>query len=265
MPFFNRRKQFIKSLETIKNLGHQDIEVVVVDDASNEEDRIADLPGLYPFLRTFRIEAENKACGSSPVIPYNMAIKESKGEKIIITNPECAFVGDIIQYVKDHVNDSQAVSFGCFSLSEELSESLFPDGQLAAYETINDLVSSHRNVPGGNGQLGWYNHSQIRPAAYHFCNAFTRNTLIGINGFDERYAGGICFDDDDLLFRVRQAGCNVPIVDDPFVLHQYHCSAHVQGPVAAEAFQRNCQLYSSITSGSIPKWDCNIKGIINAE
>jgi GT2 family glycosyltransferase len=69
---------------------------------------------------------------------------------------------------------------------------------------------------------GWYNHSVYRPVGFHFCMAMMREDLEEIGGFDERFATGIGFDDDDLVRRIKKAGMGLKIVDDPFVIHQKH-------------------------------------------
>ncbi|WP_435523778.1 glycosyltransferase family 2 protein [Chryseobacterium indoltheticum] len=43
-----------------------------------------------------------------------------------------------------------------------------------------------------------------------------------MGGFDERFAKGIAFDDNEFLYRVNLKGLEVQIVEDPIVLHQNH-------------------------------------------
>jgi GT2 family glycosyltransferase len=49
-----------------------------------------------------------------------------------------------------------------------------------------------------------------------------KTDLDKVGGFDERYAKGISYDDDDFLYRVNDKGLSIKIVNDPFVIHQYH-------------------------------------------
>ena len=43
MAYKNRRSQLIKTLESIESQSHKDVEVIIVDDGSDEEHKITDL------------------------------------------------------------------------------------------------------------------------------------------------------------------------------------------------------------------------------
>ena len=84
--YYNRKKQFINTLETIKKSDEIDnIEFIVVDDASDEDHRIEDLLGVYSFLKLIRIEKKDK-WWTNPSIPITKAIKQSIGDVIILQN-----------------------------------------------------------------------------------------------------------------------------------------------------------------------------------
>jgi GT2 family glycosyltransferase len=91
----------------------------------------------------------------------------------------------------------------------------------------------------------WYNHETERPVAFHFCNAITRNNLIKVNGFDERYATGHNWDDAELLYRIKQV-CDLKFVATPMVIHQYHHKSYGH-PDNIEPNQDNKELYFKIT------------------
>jgi len=80
---------------------------------------------------------------------------------------------------------------------------------------------------------GWYQHSKYRPVGYHFTSAIFKTKLDEIGGFDEEYAYGIGYDDDDFLRNVVKK-CNLKFYDDPFVIHQYHYKDTI-----SEEFKKN--------------------------
>ena len=43
-----------------------------------------------------------------------------------------------------------------------------------------------------------------------------------LGGYDERFAKGIGFDDYDFTHRVKNLGLNIKVIDDPYVIHQWH-------------------------------------------
>lgn len=209
MSYFNRRKQLLNTLATIKYFGH-DPEIIIVDDGSSE--RIDDIKEIT----LIRIEPKDK-WWYNPCVPFNIGFSQAKEDIIIIQNPECLYTGDIISYALNNISKGRILSFGAYSLDYPLpySSENFPTDKIKAkilQEPQRCQVAHH----------GWYNHSVHRPVGYHFCNAILKTDLEIIGGFDERYAKGVARDDDDLLIRMKRAGLYLEVIDDPFVVHQQH-------------------------------------------
>lgn len=238
--YFNRRPQFLNTLKSLQNSVVKDFEMIVVDDCSDEEHRIDDLPAQFPFLKVFRIEKQNKTY-KNPCIPFNLAFSKCSGDKIVIQNSECLHVDDILDFVDKNINDSDYFVFGVYSLDERLSKAIVDVSNLR--NSINFIACGAIT----NGQNGWYNHGIHRPHALHFCSAISRKNLKELNGFDERYAEGSCFDDNEFLHRIRVKGLNVKFIDDKVALHQFHKNFNyeVKGIHLLEA--RNEHLYRNGT------------------
>ena len=64
----------------------------------------------------------------------------------------------------------------------------------------------------------------IRDRAYHFSTAITRKDLECLGGFDELFALGIAYDDNEFLSRIKKKNLDILFVDDELVLHQNHYS-----------------------------------------
>lgn len=205
MTYYNRRAQLLRTLESIRSFGNP--EIMIIDDCSTE--RIDDIQGI----NLIRMEQDQKWWFNSCVL-YNAGFSQATGDIIIIQNPECVHVGNILSYTRK-LTSGNLFSFAAYSLDRDLE-----------YKTYNpeELKKFIQNEPQQCqvNHYGWYNHSVYRPEALHFCNAICREDLELIGGFDERYANGICFDDNDLVHRIRRAGINIQIIDDPFVIHQKH-------------------------------------------
>lgn len=245
MAYRDRKSQFARTLQSIAaSTMARDVEVVVADDASRPEERLEDLVPACPFpLRVIRLEPETR-WWVNPCVPFNRAITACSGELLIIQNPECLHLGDVLADAAARVGPTDYVTYGCYSLDRETTESLGAG---------RDLVTPfHRRPVGAEGELGWYNHSRFRPVAYHFCAAVRRARMAELGGFDERFAQGVGFDDDELLARVGRLGLRVAIVDDPCVLHQWHYTAGGFGGLgdtvqAREALRRNGSLFHAVT------------------
>ena len=70
-----------------------------------------------------------------------------------------------------------------------------------------------------------------------------------LNGFDERFANGIGFDDDEFLYRIKMF-LNVEIHDEPFALHQWHYSENnffAKHTNVGQALRKNQTLFNTIT------------------
>lgn len=228
MAYYNRKEQLDRTLNSIGKSKILDFELIIVDDASEE-------PLIYDNkkVKIIRIEPKDKWY-YNPCIPYNIGLRASTGDIVIIQNPECYHIGDILSYVQDNIHDGLYLSFACYALNPKDTD-MFHNG-----ETLKLNNRMFRN-PERNG---WFNHSVYRPAGYHFCSAITRKDLNIIGGFDVKYAMGISYDDDDLIRRIRQK-MKVSIIDDPYVLHQYHYPFSYAIKDMKKLHQRNKQIFNN--------------------
>ena len=233
ISYFNRRDQFLRTLKSIKYFG--DPEIIVVDDGSEEEHRLEDIAGIT----LIRINKEEKTWVNT-CIPYNMGLAQATGDIIIIQNAECIHTGDILTYCRK-LTKGTVFSFAAYSLDRDLP---FP----AEGMEVRDLRPMILKEPPRtqNGHHGWYNHTIHKPTKLHFCNAYMRDDLYSIGGFDERYAPGLAYEDNELLARTERAGIKVEIIDDPFVIHQKHVRTDY-GRGTRDVYLANKRLYEGMT------------------
>jgi GT2 family glycosyltransferase len=185
-----------------------------------------------------------------------MGFKEVKGDVIIIQNPECIHIGDLIEKASK-IGENEYFSFGCYSINQEktnlLKNSLEKDFEL---ETLLNVIEPNYEPVTHDGDNGWYNHSIIRPVGYHFCSAITKKNIDDLGGFDERFAHGIAFDDNEILVRIQKKGLNVKIINNPFVVHQWHYSSHNYEHLNVhELIDKNRKLLEIIRQE--PSWQSN--------
>ena len=257
--YYNRKKLFEETLRTIKNSEVKDIEVIAVDDGSDPRERLENLKSDYPFLKIIRLEKEDKWY-INPCIPFNIGLREAKGDKIVLQNPECLHVHDVLKCVEEELDDSKYMSFACYAVDSNQNKNVpkfSRDGSLPEYvSTLPQQTYRGYDTP------GWYNHSRFRPTHFHFCAAISRNNMAKLNGFDERLAGGIGYDDDEIVARIRMLGINMVIKDDVQVVHQYHSSLweHPNGAYLCEMNRRIVQqirMENKPYVNTIPLWNGN--------
>lgn len=218
--YFNRKKQFINTLKSLELSKVKDFEVIAVDDGSDENECIKNLESDFKFLKTYKINKKDKWY-QNPCIPFNIGFSLSKGDKIIIQNAECLHYSDILSRTEENLNHYNYLSFANYSIDKEMTK------RINKCEKIKEFIDSYPMNDNrfdfyGNGVNGWYNHGIYRPCAFHFCSAITRKNLIELNGFDEHYANGICYDDNEILYRINLKGLKIIFEDDFKSIHQYH-------------------------------------------
>ncbi len=218
MAYFNRKPQLEYTLVSIGRSAYKRFEVIVVDDASEGEHSLATFPvHKYQFPIKIMCIPPGAKTWSNPCVPFNMGIKAAQGDIIILQNPECCHAGDVLSFVAYNLKQHNYYSFACRALP-----SFVENQKLARSASVPDYLDRFRDTP---ETFVWYNHPKYRPTGYHFCSAVWASHLLKIGGFDEAYADGYCYDDDDLLLRIKhQLKLDVVIFDEhaPFVLHQYH-------------------------------------------
>lgn len=247
--YYNRRALFLTSLKSIaRSPWKKDLEIIVVDDASVEREQIDDVPSLFDLdITVLKVNPAEKWWRNS-CIPFNIGFNRARGDIVIIQNPECVHLGDILGTALRSTKPNTYLNFGCYSADEELTRkvSLVDYSKPAVDVTLRQILEPLVNRGTvDDGEAGWYNHSTYKPNKLHFCSAITRTDLEQLGGFDERYANGIAFDDNDLLTRIIRKGMKVKMVDSPFVIHQFHGRTNYAGNNAA--YQRNAALFKDVT------------------
>jgi len=204
MTYYQREKQLLKTLDSFRQYNY-DFNVVIVDDNSPDDIK---LPKDLTFDVTILKLREKKWINPSATfnVGFNYALKDNP-DIIIIQNAECYHVGDIIGYALKNVTASNYITFAAYSLGE---------GQDVDFRGFVNAI------PQFTGDSAWYNHSVYRPLAYHFCSVITSANLRRINGFEEAFAQGAAYEDDYFIHQIRTVGLKVRIIDNPFVLHQWH-------------------------------------------
>lgn len=232
LTYFERQFQLDRTLHSFAETKHKDFEVIIVDDCSPSEPEI----GLHDFDISVIKPTNKQWIDGSPA--YNLGITEAlkrNPDIIILQNAETYHVGDIISYSK-RVTDKTYISYGCYNLS-----------QLNTFKPhdIDEIIKEHNDHAVDNENNSWLNHKTIRQMGYHWCSAITADNMRKLNGFDERFSDGYCFEDDEFLARVKLLGLEVEITDIPFVVHQWHDRNYVPKNWS-QLFEVNRNLFDQI-------------------
>jgi len=212
---YNQKKLYINVLRSLlKSKYKNDIEVVVTDDGSDPDQRLDDVPAMFPELpiKLTTINKEDKKWGNSS-IAFNISIYKAEGEITILNSAECYHATDYIAYVIEHLQRSDYYTCKTFALTEEMSKDIENTIKTFPFESVRMI--------GNVG--GWYNHPVYHQANSHWGSAiYTDIMQEKIGGFDERLAYGWGYDDWEMVTRIKRLGLRVSSPNDQLVLHQYH-------------------------------------------
>jgi len=243
ISYFNRKEHLRNTLNSMRKSSYKNFEVIVVDDGSDDEHRIDDLENDFDFLKTIRIEKEDKK-HVNPCVPFNMALGETKGDIIILQNPECFHYDDVFQHANKNIKDGDYLVYSV--VNKDVMNAFGKINWNNNYNfEINNIVNININDRLNNH---WYTHSQFRAQALNFCSAITRNDMRKLNGFDERYANGIERDDVEFLVRIGRLKLNIKYVDSVIVVHQTHPPFYYSSMTFPALRERNHKLFAETTN-----------------
>ena len=231
MAYHNRLPHLKYTLQTYRLSEFKDFEVVIVDDFSSSDQSPSLLLNQFndmPITVVTMKDVVPEKTYSNPCVPFNVGFGHCRGDKIIIQNPECCHAGDVMTFTDLHLTEANYLSFHCFAANN------------SSTMLLRDTSPGQIDLTSLQGQ--WYNHAVKRPVGYHFAAAISKTNLCELNGFDERYAEGECYDDDEFFRRIKKKGLHVQFIDNPYVIHQYHTK---DKPFDMEKVKRNETLYRS--------------------
>lgn len=217
ITYYNRKTLLINTLDSIRKYkGNHNIEVLIVDDASEDSQRIEDLVEKYCDLNLilYRFDPSEK-WWTLHILPHNKLIAMATGDIIIQQGAECYHTNDIISDAINNTKNNVYRVYGCYALTQIDTENINNDDYKIK---INDVCDWKTMYSKG----GWYQHSIHRNGKLNFCTSITKNDLLELGGFDERFSMGIGYGDTEFITRVERKKMNVVTLDELYVYHQYH-------------------------------------------
>jgi len=249
LPYYNRKPLLLKTLQSFEYFYHnKDIEVIIVDDGSSEEHR---LDGHQFNIKTKIIRIENKN-GINPCYPYNVGVRHSSGDILILSSPETFHTKDMFKITNNFngLNNNTYLLFSVFCITQNdmINEVLTePDFNLVANKMRNNIPKFYsylgeNGYPFNNNFGSWYLHGQIRPSGLNFFTAITREKYYDMSGFDERFRFGTGFDDDEFKNRLIETGTKFIYYDDAVAIHVNHEVVNNSQPTTNQIVYQNSMI-----------------------
>jgi glycosyltransferase involved in cell wall biosynthesis len=215
MTASNRSMQTYFTLNTISKSFCKNVQVIIVDDSSNDPIMIEELAKYNMHIELLVIK--NKFW-INPCVNYNIGFRHIRGGKVIVQNAEVCHIDDVVNYVANNIQNNEYHAFNVSTLpSMDANKKLHLIDPIFA--NANDIISL------SSGWV-WYQHPLHRNAYYHFLVAMTKETFDKIGGFDIDYSMGIEYDDNEFVFKARTRGITMKNVIAPVMgVHQWHAQA----------------------------------------
>ena len=237
MTAHNRSKQVYFTLKTIANSKNKNIQVILVDDSTDDPVDIGELHNFPFWITIISINNKNKFW-VNPCVNYNIGFSFVEGSNVIIQNSEVCHVGDVCEFVKKNMTDSNYLVFDVravdnFEGNEMVYNSYFDDESL--YVALQKLPVYRKNV-----KDGWYQNSIISPKSYHFLSAISKKNLDKIGGFSLDYFLAGSYDDDDLVLKIKFSGIQIVPINSQLIpvagIHLFHRSSQEswENPILSE-------------------------------
>ena len=249
MTYYNRREQAIYTLNRFEYLygNNYNFEIIIVDDNSNDNERLDDIINLYSFTIIYVYIPTNKKTWKNPCIPYNIGFGKASGNIIIIQNPECFHYKNIFDNIlKDSLENTYFTCNVMSSPSFKHNDYLINNIDILSEEKIieyfeNENINSPETI-----KKGWYNHPIYSNRHFHFCSIISKKNLDKLNGFNETFQYNYWYDDDEFLFRIKNF-LEIKFLDS-FVIHLYHkngSSEHVKNEEIIKSIEINKNKFDS--------------------
>lgn len=215
----NRYELFERSLHTWakQTLSKEFFELVVVDDAErNDLLELCRKSGLqYQFIRIDNSKCDLPVTTFIPVLSNNVGFRQSRGGVVIVTGPETLQAEKNLE-IACEMFDRRQCAYGLVHLSSpSFVDLVSKNWDFIKDKPFEDLLC----IKGASIDCLT---KPPHPPAYWFLTVVAKRHVEAIGGVDERFAQGICGEDDDFANRMRGYGVT-PVFEHRMIgIHQDH-------------------------------------------
>jgi len=218
LTHYNREKQLINTLKTMNESAIADkTELIIVDDASDvkiTEDLIQPYIGNMLSLKLVSIDPSDKWWKNQSCITFNMGFNQCTGDIIVLGCAECLHRGDVLSHAFNNTKKGVYLTYSCYSLSKKITQKMCQD------KSVDYLMKQVKSIKLLDKH--WYNHPSLKPKSRHWTASIHSEDLKIIGGFDEKFADGHCYDDNDWRHKTSWYLKSSIVPPMPMVYHQWH-------------------------------------------
>ena len=271
LPYYNRKELLRTSLQSFQKWYASDrhrLEIVIVDDGSAPDQQLDDLVAGFQVpldILLVKLPPKQSLVEVNPCYPYNVGVRASSGDIIVLSSPETFHTASIFAMTNDfdRLENDTYLLFSVFCCTNQAltNEIVARDFEIGDRAPFFDGLGAKGRASFNNANGSWYVcslqnsplkkslilfhrylHSRYRETKLNFLSALTRQTYSAIGGFDERYRNGTGFDDNDFLERLSTKLRATYYYDEMFAIHVDHSVVHELPPTT------NQELYLRLTA-----------------
>lgn len=233
MTYHNRLEQLDNTLRSIYAQEDPDLELIVVDDASDSGMQARIVLDDWDVPVTLIEVSRDEKHWVNPSVPYNMGFARVTGDVVVIQNAETLHVGPVLHQIRQGITSNNYMVASCYASTEEEFK------QFKHAACVDHVVRPCKDDH-------WYHHPRHFPKWYHFCSAMTVGNLRKLGGFNEAFAAGYCFEDNEFLLRIRKKlRLAIKPLQGAYVIHQWHAKNPAMYG-GCDLWERNRNLYAKI-------------------
>lgn len=272
---YNRLPLFRRTLWSIANrwssAGDVGLEVIVADEGS-DQDILGELKAFSSkfIWKLIRVDHEDftrktgiKKFHNSPTLTNNIAFKHSTGDLIFQQGNEILAWGDVYgRLIQDAPKDTPhwMVMSTTFDVPQQYLDTAGEYGQYITPETVKACYR-------------WPLQSkEYRSDVTNYISLAPRALWEKLNGYNERYFGGISSEDSDFVRRARATPGFKQVISEGISLHQFHggktCYYNPKPSVISQQrFEDGCAINHAIyhawdgTFQNPQKWSWGVYGV----
>lgn len=223
---YNKERELTLVLEAYRHQSFQDFELIVADDGSGEA--------------TKKVIEEARSCSDFPIIhswqeddgfraarSRNLAVSKARGKILALTDGDCVPLPDYLETIKRSYKDSCYLAGERYLLTQEEASHIEKDKiSSGAGDYLRSLIPEResKRLSKTRKKNRFYRafRLKIRPTVMTCNFALSKEDLLKINGFDERYVGW-GHEDTDLGRRLRSLGVkSANELSEAKLIHLWH-------------------------------------------
>jgi GT2 family glycosyltransferase len=215
IPTYNRPELLSRTLHCLWRQKAENYEIIIcIDDdpgdfLTSTKNTISGYVELGLPIKAYETWKVKNKGWSVETYPYNVGIKKSSGEIILLNSADTLSVTNTIDQHREIQEQNQNVA---------AVSTVWATPQSVNFNAV-PWRDSPRTIINNQCKLSTGN-SFRRPL--HFLMSVRKSWLEKIGGFDEEYTGNMNYGDNDLADRLVKAGCVFKWYDHVIAVHQWH-------------------------------------------